>query len=80
MIELLFARGAAEVIRLPFVIGSSSGGSRFYFHSAYKILYCCCVGHYRFPFVRELWLCGRSTVDWRFWQCIITTRVSIAPR
>src|SRR5664279_1980469 len=29
-IELGFALGAAEVIRLPFVLGSSSGGSRFY--------------------------------------------------
>ena len=37
-VELLFALGAAEVIRLPFVLGSSSGGSRFYVHAAHKDL------------------------------------------
>ena len=28
-IEVLFALGAAEIIRLPFVLGTSRGGSRF---------------------------------------------------
>ena len=50
-IELLFALGAAEVIRLPFVVGSSSGGSRFYVHAAHKILYSGCVLHYIVSFV-----------------------------
>src|SRR5450756_500737 len=50
-IELLFALGAAEVIRLPFVVGSSSGGSRFYVHAAHKISYSCCVLHYIVSFV-----------------------------
>src|SRR5665811_1154110 len=50
-IELLFALGAAEVIRLPFVVGSSSGGSRFYVHSAHKISYSSWVLHYIVSFV-----------------------------
>ena len=33
-IKLLFAPGAAEVIRLPVVLGSSSGNSRFEVHTA----------------------------------------------
>ena len=51
-IELLFALGAAEVIRLPFVLGSSSGGSRFYVHAAHKIFHSYCVLHYHLSFVR----------------------------
>jgi hypothetical protein len=50
-IELLFALGAAEVIRLPFVLGMSSGGSRFYVHAAHRIFYSRCARHYDFSFV-----------------------------
>src|ERR1035437_2833683 len=46
-----FARGAAEVIRLPLVVGSSSGGSQFYVHAANRISYHCCVLHYDVSFV-----------------------------
>src|ERR1017187_1266268 len=38
-IELLFALGATEVIRLPSVLGPSGGGSRFYIHAAHKIFH-----------------------------------------
>lgn len=62
-IEFLFALGAAEVIRLPFVLGSSSGGSRFYVHAAHRIFHLCCALHYHLSFVRELWLDDRSNVD-----------------
>ena len=48
-IELLFALRAAEVISLPFVLGSSSGGSRFYVHAAHRIFHGCCVFHYHSP-------------------------------
>ena len=51
-IELGFALGAAEIIRLPFVLGSSSGGSRFYVHAADRIFHCCCAIHF------ELSLCS----------------------
>src|SRR5450756_1966966 len=51
-IELLFALGAAEVIRLPFVLGSSSGGSRFDVHAAHRIFHSCCVVHYHLAFGR----------------------------
>jgi hypothetical protein len=44
-IELLFTLGAAEVIRLPFVVGSSGGVSRVYVHPAHEIFHCCCVRH-----------------------------------
>jgi hypothetical protein len=37
-----FALGAAEVIGLPFMLGSSSGGSRFYVHAADRIFHSCC--------------------------------------
>lgn len=40
-IELHFARGAAEVIRLPFVIGLSGGVCRVYVHPAHKIFHFC---------------------------------------
>src|ERR1017187_6283966 len=39
MIELIFAFGAAEVIRLSSVLGVSSGGSCFYLHAAYRIFH-----------------------------------------
>ena len=38
-IKLLFAPGAAEVIRLPVVLGSSSGNSRFEVHTAHGIFH-----------------------------------------
>jgi hypothetical protein len=62
-IELLFALGTAEVIRLPFEFGSSSGGSRFYVHAAHKIFHSCCILHFHLSFVREYWLAGSSNVD-----------------
>src|ERR1022692_2160478 len=48
-IELLFALGAAEVISLPFMLGSSSGGSRFYVHATDRIFHSCCAIHYDLP-------------------------------
>ena len=51
--ELLFALGAAEVIRLPFVLSSSSGGSRFYVHTAHRIFHSCCALHDHLSFVCE---------------------------
>ena len=51
-IELLFALGATEVIRLPFVLGSSGGGSRFYIHAAYKVLHNGWAFHYNVSSVR----------------------------
>src|ERR1019366_370194 len=51
-IELLFALGAAEVIRLPFVLGPSSGGCRFYVHAAHGIFYSGCALHSHLSFVR----------------------------
>ena len=38
-VELLFALGTAEVIGLPFVLGPSSSGTRFYVHAADKIFH-----------------------------------------
>jgi len=43
--ELLFALGATEVVCLPFVLGSSGRGSRFYIHAAYRIFHSCCAIH-----------------------------------
>src|ERR1035438_8734422 len=63
-IEILFALGAAEVIRLPFVLGLSSGGSRLYVHTAHRIFYNCCTRHFDLSFVRNSWLAGRPNVDW----------------
>src|ERR1039457_7251349 len=51
-IELLFALGATEVIRLPLVLGSSRGGGRFYIHAAYKILHNGWAFHYNVSSVR----------------------------
>src|SRR5665213_3772450 len=51
-IELLFALGPAEVIRLPFVIGVSRRANGFHVHAAHWILHNCCVLHYHFSFVR----------------------------
>ena len=53
-IELFFALGATEVIRLPSVLGSSSGGSRFYIHAAHKIFHDGCVFHYNVSSVRPV--------------------------
>jgi hypothetical protein len=39
MIELLFALGAAEVIRLPSVLGMSSGSGSVYVHAANGIFH-----------------------------------------
>ena len=50
-IELLFALGAAEVICLTFVLGSSSGGGHFYIHAAHRIFHCCCAIHFELSFV-----------------------------
>jgi hypothetical protein len=48
-IEFLFALGIAEVIGLPFMLGSSSGGSRFYVHAADRIFHSCSAIHYDLP-------------------------------
>src|ERR1017187_335342 len=40
-IELLFALRAAEMVRLPFELRVSSGGSRFYIHAAHRVFHCC---------------------------------------
>jgi hypothetical protein len=63
-IELLFALGAAEVKRLPFVLGLSGGGSRVYVHAAHRIFHDCCARHFDLSFVRNSWLDGRPNVDW----------------
>ena len=47
-IELLLALGAAEIICLPFMLGVSSSGSRFYIQSADRIVHSCCGIHYDF--------------------------------
>ena len=53
-IEILFALGAAEVIRLPIVLGSSSCGSRVYVHTAHRIFHGCCALHDHLSFVGEV--------------------------
>ena len=63
-IELLFALGAAEVIRLPFVLGMSSGGSGFYVHAAHRIFHSGCAIHLHLSFVREFWFDVSSNIDW----------------
>jgi hypothetical protein len=45
-VKFLFALRAAEVIGLPFMLGPSCGGSRFYVHAAYRVLDGCCAIHY----------------------------------
>ena len=45
-VEFLFALGAAEVIGLPFMLGSSSGGSRFYVHATDRIFHSGCAIHH----------------------------------
>ena len=62
-IKLLFALHAAEVIRLPFVLGSSSGRSFFDIHAAHRILHSGCALHNHLSFIRELWLEGCSNGD-----------------
>ena len=63
-IKLLFALGAAEVIRLPFVLGSSGCDSGFYVHAAHRIFHCCCAIHYDLSLsVCESWLDDRPNVD-----------------
>jgi hypothetical protein len=66
MIELLFAYGAAEVIRLPFVLGMSSGSSGFYVHAAHRIFHSGCAIHNQLSLVREFWFAGSSNADWPF--------------
>jgi hypothetical protein len=63
-IELLFALGAAEVIRLPLVIGMSSGGSRVHVHAAHGVFHGGCVIHLYLSFVREFWFDVSSNIDW----------------
>ena len=52
-IELLFAIGAAEVIRLPLVLSSSGGGSSFDVHAAHMIFHGCCALHCGLSFARR---------------------------
>ena len=52
-IELLLALGTAEEIRLPLVVGSSSGGRRVYVHAAHEIFHSCCRRHWHLSFIRE---------------------------
>jgi hypothetical protein len=44
-VELLFALGAAEVIGLPFMLGSSSGSSAFDVHATDRIFHSRCAIH-----------------------------------
>jgi hypothetical protein len=67
MIELLFALGAAEVIRLPFVLGMPSGGSRVHVHAAHGIFHGGCVRHCYLSFVCEFSLDVCSNLDWLLW-------------
>jgi hypothetical protein len=62
-IEILFALGAAEVIRLPIVLGSSSCGSRVYVHTAHRIFHGCCALHDHLSFVGEVCSDDLSHVD-----------------
>ena len=48
-VEFLFALGTAEVIGLPFMLGSSSGSSAFYVHATDRIFHSCCAIHYDLP-------------------------------
>ncbi len=48
-VEFLLALGTAEVISLPFMLGSPCGGSRFYVHAADRIFHSCCAIHYDLP-------------------------------
>jgi hypothetical protein len=63
-IELFFALGATKVIRLPFVFGSSSGGSRVHVHAAHGIFHGGCVRHCYLSFVCEFRLDVCSNLDW----------------
>ena len=45
MIELFFALGTTEVIRLPLLLASSVGGCGFYIHATHRIFHGCCVLH-----------------------------------
>ena len=63
-VEVFFAIGAAEVIRLPLILGLSSGGSRLYVHTAYRIFHNSCTRHFDLSFVRNYWLAGRPNFDW----------------
>src|ERR1035437_8112594 len=74
-IELLFALGAAEVIRLPFVLGLSGGGSRLYVHTAHRVFHSCCAIHYDFSFVRELGSMTDHNVDWP----VLATEYALPP-
>ena len=59
-VEVFFALGAAEVIRLPFVLGLSGGGSRLYIHTAHRIFHNCCTRHFDLSFVRNFLLAGQA--------------------
>jgi len=48
-VEFLFALGTAEVIGLPFMLGSSSGSSAFHIHATDRIFHGCCAIHYDLP-------------------------------
>src|ERR1039458_8919373 len=48
-VEFLFALGTAEVICLPFMLGSPSGSSAFYVHATDRIFHSCCAIHYDLP-------------------------------
>jgi hypothetical protein len=52
-VKLLLALGTAEVIRLPFVLGSSSGSTRFYVHAAHRVFHSYCAVHYDLSVVRK---------------------------
>jgi hypothetical protein len=53
MVELVFARCAAEEIRFSLVLGVSGGGGRFYVHAADWISYNCCTRHCVISLVRK---------------------------
>ena len=44
-VEVFFALGAAEIIRLAIMLGLSSGVCRVYVHAAYRVFHCYCVIH-----------------------------------
>lgn len=52
-IKRFFTMSAAEGIRLPFVLGSSGGGSRCNVHTAHGIFHSSCARHYHFSLVQD---------------------------
>src|ERR1039458_1252616 len=75
-IEVLFALGAAEVIRLPFVLGLSGGVSRLYVHTAHRIFHNCCTRHVdlssfvTFGSLAGQMLIGRCQQRIMHWPCL----------